>query len=847
MHTHSLQTMPPKQTPSQDGSGPSRQGKAVRRIRRAAAWALGGLLFLAIAAAVGGRWYLGRSIQPRSGAVEVAGLSAPAHIAFDEWAIPRIRAVTERDAMRAQGFVHASERLWQLEMYQRVAQGRLAELFGEPALGADKLLRTLDLWGAAGRELATLPPPVLELLEAYAEGVNARLTAWRGPWPPEFAILGVEPQPWSPQASLAIARIMTFDLAKWQGELDRIEALARLPATHRAALSPRYPDWGPTILQDSLGGFEGMAEASPQREKIRDAPSLDVRQGRFAEAPSPRPPLDPLGLLSGLGLTASNSWVLGPSRTADGYPLLANDTHLGLRAPSTWYLNAISIEESDRHAAGFSIPGAPAIVIGLSRRMAWGFTNASVDGADFIAETVSEDGSRYLDGEAWRPFEVRRERIRVRGREQPVAWNVRRTVRGPIITDAIPAGGLALSMLWTGFLERGPFQSLLNINRARTAEEMREAGRGFSQPHQNLLYASVSGSVGYRLTGSVPLRPDSAVGPVVSLPEAWPRGWTDYLDEDAFPAWIDPPSGYISTANNLQSRALFGRLAREYFPPFRAKRIDEAVSRASGWTLNDMRRLQLDSKSLWAGSNRRRAVAAARRIGEEELAAALAHWDLTLETRSSGAVPFFVWLYRLRALIAADELGENGAFPAFAFAQMLEEGDAPGTQLALWADDARTSETETLAHWEEEAARTAAAFADVRWGEAHFERSAHPLGSVAWLDRLFSFHVGPYPAPGGPYTLRASDRSSWSPLEAASWSPPWIGEAGVSQRFVARMAPPVPEGYFFLPTGQSGNPLDKHYRDMAARWDEGFLVGMVPGEALASPENLLTLAPRRQP
>ena len=872
---HSVQTMPPKQDIGKDGVAPLRRGRAISRIPRivrVAAWALGGVLLLAVAGAVGARWYLGRSIQPRAGAIEVAGLSAPAHIAFDEWAIPRIRAATERDALRAQGFVHASERLWQLEMYQRVAQGRLAELFGEPALGADQLLRTLDLWGAAGRELATLPPPMLDLLEAYAEGVNARIASWRGAWPPEFIILGVEPQPWSPQASLAIARIMTFDLAKWQGELDRIEALSRLPATHRAALSPRYPDWGPTILQDAPGESGGMAGGAPPHEKAPEnvtatpveaaSPGMprswaqDRIMASLKSAATPAdagrgardaPPLDPLGLLSGLGLTASNSWVLGPSRTADGHPLLANDTHLGLRAPSTWYLNAISIEESGRHTAGFSIPGAPAIVIGLSRRMAWGFTNGSVDGADFIAETVSEDGSRYLDGEAWRAFDVRHERIHVRGREQPVDWNVRHTVRGPIITDAIPTGGLVLSMLWTGFLERGPFPSLLNINRARTAEEMHEAGRGFSQPHQNLLYASVSGSVGYRLTGSVPLRPDSAVGPVVSLPEAWPRGWTDYLDEDSFPAWIDPPSGYIATANNLQSRAAFGRLAKEYFPPFRAKRIDETVSRASGWTLRDMRRLQRDSKSLWAGVSRRRAVAAARRIGEEDLAAALADWDLTLETGSSGAVPFFVWLYRLRALIAADELGEDGAFPGFAFAHMLEEGDAPGTQLARWADDVRTPEIEPFAQWEEEAARTAAPFADVPWGAAHFERSAHPLGSVAWLDRLFSFHVGPYPAPGGPYTLRASDRSSWSPLDATSWSPPWIGESGVSQRFAARMAPDAPEGYFFLPTGQSGNPLDKHYRDMADRWDEGFLVQIVPGERLDSPEHALELLPPAQP
>ena len=839
--------MIPQQIATPDSSGPVRRGKAICRV---VLWALVYVLFLLGVTVAGARLYLGKSIQPRSGSVELPGLSAPVSIAFDDWAIPRIQAETELDAIRAQGFIHASERLWQLELYQRVAQGRLAELFGEPAVGADKLLRTLDLWGAAEREMATLPKSALDTLEAYAEGVNARLASWRGPWPPEFVILGIAPQPWSPQASLSIARTMTFDLSKWEGELDRIEALARLPETHRPALAPRYPSWAPTILQDRPGepeisdGAKTGPEASAQN---REAVFPDVYRTRLTEvAPAPRKPIDPLGLLAGLGLTASNSWALGPSRTADGYPLFANDTHLDLRAPSTWYLNAISVEDSDHHVAGFSIPGTHGVVLGLSRHMAWGLTNASIDDADFVAETISEDGGSYRDGSVWRPVEVRRERIGVRGQERPVEWNVRRTVRGPIITDVIPAGGLTLSMLWTGFVERGPFQSLPKINHARTVEEMHAAGRGFSQPHQNLVYASTSGRLGYRLIGSVPLRPAGTVGATVLSPEAWPQGWTEYWDEDSVPAWTDPPSDYLVTANNLQSWAVFGQIGDEYIPPFRAKRIHDVLSHASEWTVDDMRSLQLDSRSLWAGLTRQRAVDAARRIGAEELATVLEDWDLTIEPRSLGPAPFFAWLYRLRALIVADELGEDAAFPAFAFAQMLEEGDAPGTQLSLWADDVRTPGIETLAQLEEEAARTAAGLSGVRWGEARFERSAHPLGNVKMLDRLFSFHVGPYPARGGPYTLRAADRSSWSPLDSTSWSVPWIGEAGVSQRFVARMAPQAPRGYFFLPTGQSGNPLDRHYRDMAARWGDGFLVEITPGEELTSPEHLLELLPRRQ-
>ena len=197
-------------------------------------------------------FYLQRSMQPRSGRHVLPGLAAPAAVTFDEWAIPSISAGSELDVVRVQGFIHAADRLWQMELFQRVARGRLAELFGPAALDADRLMRTLDLWSAAGRELDDVSETERALLEAYAEGVNARIASWRGPWPPEFLILGIEPQPWSPQASVSIGRIMSLDLSDWREELDRMTALATLDADHRRALGAGYPAWGPTILQDTL-------------------------------------------------------------------------------------------------------------------------------------------------------------------------------------------------------------------------------------------------------------------------------------------------------------------------------------------------------------------------------------------------------------------------------------------------------------------------------------------------------------------------------------------------------------------------------------------------------------------
>ncbi|MDE2942998.1 MAG: penicillin acylase family protein [Gemmatimonadota bacterium] len=756
-------------------------------------------------------FHLQRSMQPRSGRHILPGLVDPVTVTFDDWAIPSISASTELDVMRVQGFMHASDRLWQMELFQRVARGRLAELFGPAAIGADRLTRTLDLWSAAGRELDDMAETERALLEAYTEGVNGRIASWRGPWPPEFLILGIEPQPWSPQASLSIGRIMSLDLSEWREELDRITALATLDADHRRALGAGYPVWGPTILQDTL-----PSGTPPPRIAIAETP---VPADPRAAASSP----DPLIYLSRFGFHASNSWALAGSRTADGVPLLANDMHLALRAPSTWYLNSIAAEDADLAVAGLSIPGTPGVIVGLNRDVAWSFTNAEVDDADFVVEGINLDGSMYRDSADWRPFETRTEEIRVRGRGEPETWVVRSTVRGPVITDVVPAGGLTLSLLWTGLEPGGPFSALREMNRASDVEAFVAAVARFRSPHQNVVYAASSGEIGYRMAGSVPLRPAGEGASPISF-ERLPAGWPGFWPPEAMPALRDPERGYLVSANNLQARSLFGRVGAYYPAPFRARRIDDLVSRASGWTVEDMRETQLDSYSLWAERYRPRAVRAARRAGLDSLALRLERWDLRTETESRGAVPFFTWLYRLRELVVADEFEDgDGWFPDLAFMEIVETGDS------AWIDDARTPEVERLEALEEAAARTAAVAPGDSWGEVHRERSAHPLGTVALLDRLFGFHVGPYPSRGGPHTVRPDAPSLRSRLDSTAWKFPVVSEYGPSTRFVARAAPADMAGYFLLPTGQAGNPLDPHYRDMGAVWTESPLIELRPG------------------
>jgi len=511
--------------------------------------------------------------------------------------------------------------------------------------------------------------------------------------------------------------------------------------------------------------------------------------------------------------------------------------HLALRAPSTWYLNSIAAEDSDLAVAGLSIPGAPGVIVGLNRAVAWSFTNAEVDDADFVVEGINLDGSMYRDSADWRPFETRTGEIRVRGRGEPETWVVRSTARGPVITDVAPAGGLTLSLLWTGLEPGGPFAALREMNRASDVDAFLAAVERFRSPHQNVVYAASSGEIGYRMAGSVPLRPAGEGASPISF-ERLPAGWPGFWPPEAMPALRDPERGYLVSANNLQVRSLFGQVGVYYPAPFRARRIDDLVSRAAGWTVEDMRETQLDSRSLWAERYRPRAVRAARRAGLDSLAFVLERWDLRTETESRGAVPFFTWLYRLRELIAADEFEDgDGWFPDLAFMEIVETADS------AWIDDARTPEVERLETLEEEAARTAAAAPGSSWGEVHRERSAHPLGTVALLDRLLGFHVGPYPSRGGPHTVRPDAPSLRSRLDSTAWKFPVVSEYGPSARFVARTAPADMAGYFLLPTGQAGNPLDAHYRDMGAVWTESPLIELRPGRPPTRVESELLFLP----
>ena len=400
-------------------------------------WVLGGLL-MALAGAAG--LYAWRASPASEGTLQLAGANGEIRILRDAHGIPTIRAGSVRDVMFGLGVAHAQDRLWQLETHRRIGAGRLAEAFGEGALETDRFLRALGVRRAAQAQWDATQGESREVLEAYAAGVNAVMRQALKARPPEFLILGLQPEEWTPVDSLAWTIMMAWDLGgNWNSELQRMRLALKFPVQRVDELMPPYPGEKPLVTADY---------AALYRE-------LKIGSSSATQAWLNLPDLAPPSGVEGVG---SNNWVLSGQRSTTGAPLLANDPHLKLSAPALWYF--ARLEAPGLKAAGATMPGVPSIVLGQNADIAWGFTNTGPDVQDLYLERVKAgDAAQYQTPEGWAAFGSVDEEIRVKGRSEAVRLKVRSTRHGPVISDAGTAadlvgakGGspdLVLAMRWT--------------------------------------------------------------------------------------------------------------------------------------------------------------------------------------------------------------------------------------------------------------------------------------------------------------------------------------------------------------------------------------------------------------
>jgi penicillin amidase len=766
------------------------------------------------------RVLLGRRLPITRGTLTAPGLERSVRIRRDRWGVPTIDASTDGDAWYGLGFCHGQDRSFQLEMLLRVTRGSLAELVGVRGLPVDRLARRIGFLESARQQLALLAPDIRAVFTAYAAGVTAGATLGLPRPAHEFAVLRARPTAWTAADVLAMIKLQSFALAaNWDCELARLKVLTADGPEALAALDPAYPEWLP--VASPPGTLAGRA---------LDRLAEDL--GHFAAAV-------PLG-------GGSNNWALAPSRTATGRPLLANDPHLPAALPPQWYLAHVRTPEWA--VAGASFVGGPSILAGHNGFAAWGLTAGLVDNTDLFLEEVGPDGRSVRRGDGFVPCPVRVERIAVRG-GATVTEEVLVTPRGPVIGPALHGelGAVSLRATW---LEPRPMLGLLGQHRARSFEEFRRSMEHWPALSANLVYADVTGTVGWQLVGQAPRRRKG--WGTLPLPGWDPgAGWEDEsVSFDEMPRLADPPGGFVATANTRplpEGQGPF--LGVDWLDGYRLARIVEVLGKRHDWDVPGCQALQMDQHALpWAEMRDAVLAVPAADGAVREALELLSSWDGGLTVDSAAATVYELFVAGMAERVARAKAPRSypwvlgrGFSPLFRhtglsvrrlghLVRLLRE-QPPGWFARPWPEEVADVLREAVRRLR---ARSGGDRARWGWGRARPLTLVHPLGERRELARVFN--LGPVPWGGDAKT----------PSQASALPDDPLGNPS----FVATMRLVVDVGAwqnsrFALAGGQSGNPLSPHYADQFPLWQrgEGIPIAWTEDEVRQATCDVLELSP----
>ncbi|GAB5408334.1 MAG: penicillin acylase family protein [Balneolaceae bacterium] len=764
-------------------------------------------------------WTFYKPLPKYEAEIEIPGLEQPLDIHWDEFGVPHIYASNEYDLYKAFGYVHAQDRLWQMTLSQIAAEGRFAEFFGEELLPFDEYQRTLGFWRMAKKlEQESISDEERAILQAYSDGVNAFIEDNGNRLPVEFALSGIEPIRWNPTRTLAITRLMAWEMnMSWWSEVMYNYLKSSLPPEKFDELQLGWSDDLPTTLDDDESiGLTTAALMPMLQQEVEKRKLLNIKGTHVG----------------------SNAWVIDASKTTTGYPMLAGDPHLGLDMPGKWY--EVHLNLNGKNVSGVTLAGVPGIVLGQNEEMGWSFTSIMADDTDFFLEKIDpNDRGRYVVDSArvgqvaFESFEKIKEIIKVKDGDEHVL-EVRYTKNGPVISDIYPNQELVndqvISMKWTGHELSNEFRTMYQMNWADTFQDFKDALKHYGVPGMNFMYGDKEGNIAMFSTAKLPIR----TGNKVALRRGWEPddNWQGFIPYEEMPRIINPDKGWIANANNKLTTDNYSHyIATFWEPPSRIERIIERLSSQQTLNQEDVISIQNDSYSTFAAGITPIILDIIQNQNKFDFSlpvSYLENWDFKYDENSTAASIFDAFFLNLTRNTLKDDLGE-AAYENFIIHELIPVrtlGELVQDSSAFF-DDISTVEIESREDIVLKSMQDAIFFLSDSLGSEPFEWRWEQLHTITFKPPLFSQAVEDPSSPSalklivdnvlskGPYPVKGHGMSINN--GQYSWDKPFEMILGPSVRRVVDFSD-LGKTKSVIPTGQSGNPLSSHFGDQTELW-----------------------------
>lgn len=790
----------------------------LKRFRIAIAGSATILIIVVIASAIF-NIMLKKSLPDYEGEVESLNIKSKIEIYRDSSAVPYIVAQNDEDAAFGLGYVHAQERLFQMDILRRSAEGRLSEVFGSKTLPFDKMFLTVGIKRFATQNISKLNPQALRVLTAYSNGVNEYIHKHSSKLPIEFDVLNYTPYDWKPEHSLMVIRMMAWNLnVSWWTDFAFIKLIKALGEEKVKEIYPDYPENAPFVIPS----------ANELKDVHTDIADVDKEFREF------------LGVQgSHIG---SNSWVVNGKMSKSGKPIIANDPHLGYSMPGFWFAAVIKAPNWD--AAGVTIPGTPCIAIGKNNFISWAFTNIMADDADFYMETLDEKKQKYFYDQEWHPLRTINEVIKVKD-STDVSLEIKLTHRGPLIDNAHPFNFVYrgdknklkyVSMRWSGNDFSDELYSLLSINKAKNFGEFKQAIQSFSVPGQNFVYGDKQGNVGYVFGARLPLRESNSPTMIFDGTNT-NNDWKGYIPFSELPVLYNPEENFIATANNKTASNFPFHISNIWEPASRIIRIKELLRSKEKHSDEDFMNYQTDQFSPYAREITKEIIESFEgvKIKDKNLQLTLdlfKKWDCKIDKGSQTAAIYEVFLVQFFQNVFLDKMGSSlyNDFVTVANIPYRSIEKLMATPNSDWFDIKKTTPREDKKANIRRSLADALTYLESRlgnnitfwqWGSLHNGLFKHTFADASsYLDN--KLNVGPFEIGGDGTTIFNTEYSFNT--EATGYSSvdhkPFENYLGPSMRFIYDFAQPD-DFYLVLTAGQSGNVLSSHYKDQFDMWLSG--------------------------